>query len=68
MTPSENLPKPDEALMTSGEVARLFRVATKTVTRWAATGAIDHVWSPSGHRKLYRADHVRALMTPAGSK
>ncbi|HEY1700979.1 MAG TPA: helix-turn-helix domain-containing protein [Trebonia sp.] len=54
--------------MTSGEVARLFRVATKTVTRWAATGAIDHVWSPSGHRKLYRAADVRALMTPAGSR
>ena len=50
--------------MTPGEVAVLFRVDPKTVTRWAAAGRIASIRTPGGHRR-FRADDVRALLTDA---
>lgn len=43
-------------LMTPAEVADLFRVDPKTVTRWAKAGRIRSVTTPGGHRRFYRAD------------
>jgi len=50
----------DEAY-TPGEVARLFRVDPKTVTRWADRGKIASFRTPGGHRR-YRAGEVNALL------
>lgn len=56
-----------ERLLTPGEVAALFRVDPKTVTRWAAAGRIGSIRTPGGHRRFREAE-VRALLggeTPA---
>lgn len=49
-----------EQLLTPAEVAALFRVDPKTVTRWAKTGRLDCVRTLGGHRR-YRADQIYAL-------
>ncbi len=48
-------------LMTPGEVAALFRVDPKTVTRWAAAGRISSVRTPGGHRRFVEAE-IRMLL------
>lgn len=53
-------PKADR-LLTPGEVASLFRVDPKTVTRWAAAGRIGSIRTPGGHRR-FRESEVRALL------
>ena len=51
-----------ERLLTPGEVASLFRVDPKTVTRWAAAGRIGSIRTPGGHRR-FRESEVRALLS-----
>ncbi len=51
----------DDRLLTSGEVAALFRVDAKTVTRWAAANRIGSIRTPGGHRR-FRESEVRALL------
>ena len=55
------LPEP-EALLTPSEVAALFRVDPKTVTRWAKAGKLSSIRTLGGHRR-YRASEVSALLT-----
>lgn len=50
-----------EPLLKPGEVAALFRVDPKTVTRWAAAGRIKAVRTPGGHCR-FRESEVRALL------
>lgn len=50
-----------DRLLTPGEVAALFRVDPKTVTRWAAAGRIASIRTPGGHRR-FRESEVRALL------
>ena len=52
--------------MTPGEVATLFRVDPKTVTRWAAAGRIRSIRTPGGHRRFLESE-VRALLTSLSS-
>src|SRR5258708_25347519 len=52
-------------LLTPGEVAALFRVDPKTVTRWAAAGRIGSIRTPGGHRR-FRESEVRALLEGEG--
>ena len=54
-----------EALLTPAEVAALFRVDPKTVTRWAKAGRLDCIRTLGGHRR-YRADQVAALRAGTG--
>jgi excisionase family DNA binding protein len=54
-----------ERLLTPGEVAALFRVDPKTVTRWAAAGRIGSIRTPGGHRR-FRESEVRALLEREG--
>ena len=54
------VPNPDP-LLTPGEVAQMFRVDSKTVTRWAAAGRIGSIRTPGGHRR-FRESEVRALL------
>jgi predicted site-specific integrase-resolvase len=50
------------ALIKPGEVADLFRVDPKTVTRWGQAGRLAVVNTPGGHHR-FRADVVfRAYM------
>ena len=50
-----------EALLTPAEVATMFRVDPKTVTRWAKDGKLRSVRTLGGHRR-YRESEVRALL------
>lgn len=59
----EPVPRPPQRdrLLTPGEVASLFRVDPKTVTRWASAGRINSIRTPGGHRR-FRESEVRALL------
>lgn len=57
-------PEPDH-LLTPSEVAALFRVDPKTVTRWAMAGRLTTVRTLGGHRR-YPARSVQALLNPQG--
>lgn len=50
-----------EALLTPSEVAALFRVDPKTVTRWAQAGKLSSIRTLGGHRR-YRESEVRQLL------
>jgi excisionase family DNA binding protein len=53
-------PEP-EPLLTPSEVATLFRVDPKTVTRWAKAGKLTSIRTLGGHRR-YRESEVRSLL------
>ena len=55
-----------EALLTPGEVAALFRVDPKTVTRWAQDGRLTCIRTLGGHRR-FRAAEVHALLARSAS-
>ena len=55
-----------QALLTPAEVAGLFRVDPKTVTRWANSGKLTPLRSLGGHRR-YRESEVRNLLGGAVS-
>lgn len=56
------LPEPEaERLLTPAEVATLFRVDPKTVTRWAKAGKLSSIRTLGGHRR-YRETEVRSLL------
>jgi len=50
-----------DQLLTPSEVAALFRVDPKTVTRWAKAGKLASIRTLGGHRR-YRASEVYALL------
>lgn len=56
-----DLPDPSERIMTPAEVAAVFRVDAKTVTRWAKSGKLDSIRTAGGHRR-YRKSAVLALL------
>jgi excisionase family DNA binding protein len=43
-------------LLTPSEVAELFRVNPKTVSRWARAGKIAAIRTVGGHRRYHRGD------------
>ena len=50
-----------ENLLTPAEVATLFRVDPKTVTRWAKAGKLTSIRTLGGHRR-YKESEVKALL------
>jgi excisionase family DNA binding protein len=50
-----------EALLTPSEVAQLFRVNPKTVTRWARAGKLTAIRTLGGHRR-FRASEIRRCL------
>ena len=50
-----------EKLLTPAEVASLFRVDPKTVTRWAKAGKLTSIKTLGGHRR-YKESEVRSLL------
>ena len=53
-----------EELLTPSEVAALFRVNPKTVTRWARAGRISYIKTLGGHRR-FKASEIRNLLAEA---
>ncbi|CAA9238325.1 MAG: Excisionase/Xis, DNA-binding [uncultured Acidimicrobiales bacterium] len=50
-----------DALLTPAEVAALFRVNPKTVTRWARAGKITAIRTLGGHRR-FRSSEIRRCL------
>ena len=57
----------DDALLPPAEVASLFRVSPKTVTRWARSGKLTAMKTLGGHRR-FRAGEVRTALATAGEQ
>jgi len=55
-----------EDLLTPSEVAAMFRVNPKTVTRWARAGRISYIKTLGGHRR-FKASEIRNLLAAAES-
>ena len=54
-------PEEEDALLTPSEVAAMFRVNPKTVTRWAHAGKISAIRTLGGHRR-FRASEIRQFL------
>ena len=54
-------PDETEKLLTPSEVAAMFRVNPKTVTRWARAGKISAIRTLGGHRR-FKESEIRALL------
>jgi excisionase family DNA binding protein len=50
-----------DRLLTPSEVAQLFRVNPKTVTRWARAGKLTAIRTLGGHRRFRASEIDRAL-------
>lgn len=53
-----------EELLTPSEVAKMFRVNPKTVTRWARSGRISAIRTLGGHRR-FRASEIEKFLAEA---
>ena len=60
---TEKLTEP-EKLLTPSEVAAIFRVDPKTVTRWAKVGKLSSIRTLGGHRRFREAE-VKMLRAAA---
>ncbi len=56
-----------EVLLTPAEVAKLFGVDPKTVTRWAKAGKLTAIRTLGGHRR-YRRSEVESLLTKSENR
>jgi len=55
----------EEALLTPSEVAAMFRVNPKTVTRWARSGKISAIRTLGGHRR-FKASEIKDFLAQVG--
>lgn len=53
-------------LLTPSEVAALFRVDPKTVTRWAKAGKIGSIRTLGGHRRFRESEVMELLRSVQG--
>lgn len=53
---------PDKAVLTPGDVAIVFGVDPKTVTRWATQGAIPSFRTPRGQHRFLTSDVVALVL------
>jgi excisionase family DNA binding protein len=60
-TNSTNPPSDPEQLLTPSEVAAMFRVNPKTVTRWARAGKISAIRTLGGHRR-FKASEIQKYL------
>jgi excisionase family DNA binding protein len=56
--------RPYNRLLTPSEVAALFRVDPKTVTRWAQQGKLHSIRTLGGHRRYSEAEIQQFLDDP----
>ncbi len=57
-----------EPLLTPAEVATMFRVDPKTVTRWAKAGKISSIRTLGGHRRYRETEVLRLLQDIPGQR
>lgn len=57
-----------DALLTPSEVAKLFRVNPKTVTRWARAGKLSAIRTLGGHRRFRASEIQRCLEEMSGGE
>ena len=55
-------------LLTPAEVATLFRVDAKTVTRWAVAGKLTSIRTLGGHRRFHKAQVMAFINGNTGSE
>ena len=55
-----NMPK----LLSPEDVAAIFSVDAKTVSRWADEGRLKSIRTPGGHRRFFE-DEIMGIITPA---
>lgn len=57
----------NDDVLTTPEVAAIFKVSTRTVTQWANTGKLASFRTPGGNHRFRRADveAFAATVTPA---
>ena len=60
MAPNDDSDAPDR-LLTPSEVAQMFRVNPKTVTRWARAGKLTAIRTLGGHRRFRASEIERCL-------
>lgn len=60
MAPNDDRDAPDR-LLTPSEVAQMFRVNPKTVTRWARAGKLTAIRTLGGHRRFRASEIERSL-------
>ena len=53
----------DSLYYSTAEVAAIFNVDAKSVTRWGETGKLRYVWTPGGTRRYLKAD-VDSYLNP----
>ena len=56
-----------EQLLTPSEVAAMFRVNPKTVTRWARAGKLTAIRTLGGHRR-FRVSEIRRCLEEMSSE
>jgi excisionase family DNA binding protein len=61
MSDDAQRPGEPDVLLTPAEVAAMFRVNPKTVTRWARAGKISAIRTLGGHRR-FRSSEVRRFL------
>jgi excisionase family DNA binding protein len=64
---SEHVDRDDDKLLTPAEVAAMFRVDPKTVSRWARAGKLPALKTLGGHRR-FRASEVEKALTEASEE
>jgi excisionase family DNA binding protein len=57
----KNAAEEADRLLTPAEVAAMFRVDPKTVTRWAKAGKLSSIRTLGGHRR-YRESEIKGLL------
>lgn len=58
---------PPDPLLTPSEVAAMFRVNPKTVTRWARSGKLSAIRTLGGHRR-FKTSEIRRCMEEMSSE
>lgn len=60
----DDLERDPRRLLRTGEVAGLFQVDRKTVTRWATGGRIGSIRTPGGHLRIPAREVLRLFKLP----
>lgn len=53
---------PEVVLLTTSEVAHLFRVDVSTIHRWVTSGQLEAITLPGGGLRRYRRTDIEAII------